>query len=870
MTSSCGNIRAWLSTEMGRLGPLNSLAFGRSPFQPPELDENGDFILGPHAHEFDNKDFYVQKFDERGHPKNDASKATIQEMQHAQNAVLETVGVVVRREEAAKSAWQRQSKRDKVTDIINENNYGIVMREVLPFLVQSSVWWGLCLRRRMQTFRPYLDPPVTNIIRSEVQRFGPLSFLTDGLLSSIAAYILNILLMSLQSQRSELTLEISSGDASYTWKPFKSFAVGLAIPLLVFPAKAFAVLQGLHLIPSTSHLNPRCFVPFTAASPIQMPSTPAVWSIGTGLAFATSICYHPFVLGTISDKTKAYIHNAMYRVVLLTLTPRPDHPDKLTIEAARRTREDEDGLDLPGIGRQNNTERLSRGRTIDFWTEIGRELGFIAARIYQWKNIITRQKRSKEVENEHQSIPVGLADRTRALQRQMVRDDLENLRANEEDRLRVQRQAHNWALAEFGLYSGGDVDEWLLPAHEIFDADPLDTRSTPTPEPVDLTDHAADQAQDLEPPTPIFDPFTPDNEHDREEREGEGRMMASLGFDDSDATLEGPFQNPLYEPNQGESGTSSPVFFRDLGAEHSPPELRNPFETASDPSREAILEEATHVVTDVPVRRNARLFDGPAYYDPNDIIQESIPEAPDSPLDRNATPPAISLNRDRDRDDDRRSSPRMVARPTPSPSLSEASMSSHELASRRLRRRLDLRLRPPISALPYRDRDLYDDDGPRQAPSRRAPSDLDLHWPSRSSSSSDDGAAHNTRPESGPSHRVTTLSVFPAEMFAECAAGLFTSAITLPLDSLYVRSLASGFLGAAAPGASAAALGIKGDVYGMGEWFGGSAGGWTGRVRYAGMMALMMGIQGCVSSVSWALVTRLAIVIGRQKGWGAV
>jgi hypothetical protein len=852
---------------MGRLGPLNSLAFGRSPFQPPELDENRDFILGPHAHEFDNKDFYVQEFDERGHPKNDASKATIQEMQHAQNAVLETVGVVVRREEAAKSAWQRQSKRDKVTDIINENNYGIVMREVLPFLVQSSVWWGLCLRRRMQTFRPYLDPPVTNIIRSEVQRFGPLSFLTGGLLPSIASYILNILLMSLQSQRSELTREISSGDASYTWKPFKSFAVGLAIPLLVFPAKAFAVLQGLHLIPSTSYLNLRCFVSFTAASPIQMPSTPAVWSIGTGLAFATSICYHPFVLGVISDKTKAYIHNAMYRVVLLTLTPRPDNPDKLTMEAARRNREDEDGLDLPGIGRRNNAERLSRGRTVDFWTEIGRELGFIAARIYQWKNIITRLKRLKEIESERQPIPTGLADRTRALQRQMVRDDLENLRANEEDRLRVQRQAHNWALAEFGLYSSGDIDEWLLPAQEIFDADPLDTRSTPTPEPVDLTDYVANQAQHLEPPTPIFDPFTPNNEYDREEREGEGRMMASLSFDDSDATFEGPFQSLPYEPNQGESGTSSPVFFRDLGAGQSPPELRNPFETASDPSREAVLEEATRVAPDVPVRRNAQLFDGPAYYDPNDVTQESIPEAPDSPLNRNPTPPAISLNRDRDRDDDRRSSPRMIARPTPSPSLSEASMSSHELASHR---RLDLRPRPPISTLPYRNRNPDGDDGPRTAPPHRAPSDLDLRWPSRSSSSSDDGAAHNTGLGSGPAHRVTTLSVFPAEMFAECAAGLFTSAITLPLDSLYVRSLALGFLGAAGPRASVAALGIRGDVYGMGEWFGGNAGGWGGRFRYAGMMALMMGIQACVSNVSWALVTRLAIMIGRQKGWGAI
>jgi hypothetical protein len=95
--------------------------------------------------------------------------------------------------------------------------------------------------------------------------------------------------------------------------------------------------------------------------------------------------------------------------------------------------------------------------------------------------------------------------------------------------------------------------------------------------------------------------------------------------------------------------------------------------------------------------------------------------------------------------------------------------------------------------------------------------------------------------------------------------------VTLPLDTLYVRALVRGFLGRPSTtraGASVAAVGLMGDVYGRGEWFGGSNMGLQGRLRYMGLMALMFGVQGCVSSLSWVLVTKAAIALGRQLGWG--
>jgi hypothetical protein len=829
---------------MGRLGPLNSLAFGRSPFQPPELDNNGNFILGLHAHDAENKDFYTQQFDERGHPKNDTSKATVRAMQHAQNAVLETVGVVVRREEASKSAWQRQSKKRKVEDIVNENSHGIILRELGPFLMQSSMWWAISLRRRIQTFRSYLGPPVLHILRSEVSSMGLLSLLTDGLLPAIASYVINVLLGNMQSRRLEISFEITIRGTEYSWKPFTSFTAGLIIPLIVFPAKAFAVLQSLHLIPSTFHLSPWSFVPLTSASPVQLPQLPDMWSIGTGLAFAKGICYNAFIFSTISDLTKSYIHNAMYRVILLTLAPRPDHPDDLTIRAAIQDQTDGDSFSLPGIGPENNAERLSRARSGDFWTELTREMRLLFVRIKRLRNVATMLNPLQE--NPRPSMDVTPAThandfrvraRSEARQRQMVRENLEHLRENEAERIAVQRQAHNMALADFGILpaSDPDVDTFLLPAFEIFDSD-----STATPEPVDLNDEAATGTEDLQEPPLLFDRFTSDGIHDREEREGEGRILASLGFNDPiDSTNAQDALTPFTHP---------PLDF-----------VQNLSSTPSDPARESVLEEAASLAPEgTSINHTLEILSPSQTNEPSPSANIAIPDrsltlppqAPDSPLDRNATPPTISRNRTQNRRHIRRSHSVSQASSStsaiaPFSASASASNSSNRASTRRARRRTH-RLPPP------RRSDHPGDSAPDYSPA-----------------SFDYGAAHHTFPV--PRHRVTTLSVFPAEMFAECAAGLVTSIVTLPLDTLYVRALVRGFLGRPSTtraGASVAAVGLMGDVYGMGEWFGGSNMGLQGRLRYMGLMALMFGVQGCVSSLSWVLVTKAAIALGRQLGWG--
>jgi hypothetical protein len=122
-----------------------------------------------------------------------------------------------------------------------------------------------------------------------------------------------------------------------------------------------------------------------------------------------------------------------------------------------------------------------------------------------------------------------------------------------------------------------------------------------------------------------------------------------------------------------------------------------------------------------------------------------------------------------------------------------------------------------------------------------------------------------------PRHRVTSLSNYPADAFAYHMSMVLTTVMMLPLESLYLRALARGFLESptARPGAMAAAAGIRADVRGLGAWFGGSERGLVGRVRYTGVMALVWGMQAVISAGIWGVGTRVAVWIGRSTfGWG--
>ena len=135
---------------MGRQAYLTRLALGRGAFLPPELDENGNFILGPHAHDLDNKDHYVQTWDNRGHPQNKESEVLAREFRRAKNEALETMGVVKRKHEESKTAWQRRSDKEKRQLVIRENEAGAVLSILSTAALPLTTWWVSSLRNRVQ------------------------------------------------------------------------------------------------------------------------------------------------------------------------------------------------------------------------------------------------------------------------------------------------------------------------------------------------------------------------------------------------------------------------------------------------------------------------------------------------------------------------------------------------------------------------------------------------------------------------------------------------------------------------------------------------------------------------------------------------
>lgn len=119
-------------------------------------------------------------------------------------------------------------------------------------------------------------------------------------------------------------------------------------------------------------------------------------------------------------------------------------------------------------------------------------------------------------------------------------------------------------------------------------------------------------------------------------------------------------------------------------------------------------------------------------------------------------------------------------------------------------------------------------------------------------------------PPGSPAHRVTILSSHPVDSLASHLASMLTTVIFLPLESLYLRSLASSFL--SSRDSSSALLS---DVRTFGAWGGG--GSRTDIFTYVGKMALMVSVQAAVNASVWGIISGAAIRIGKKFcGWGSL
>lgn len=120
-----------------------------------------------------------------------------------------------------------------------------------------------------------------------------------------------------------------------------------------------------------------------------------------------------------------------------------------------------------------------------------------------------------------------------------------------------------------------------------------------------------------------------------------------------------------------------------------------------------------------------------------------------------------------------------------------------------------------------------------------------------------------TNPSSA-AHRVTILSSHPVDSLASHLASMITGVLFLPLESLYLRSVATAYL--SSMGSPPA---LTSEVRALGAWGGG--GSRADIAAYIGKMTLMVGIEAAVNASVWGLVSGAAIKIGRKFcGWGSL
>ncbi|EXJ79267.1 hypothetical protein A1O3_08768 [Capronia epimyces CBS 606.96] len=131
--------------------------------------------------------------------------------------------------------------------------------------------------------------------------------------------------------------------------------------------------------------------------------------------------------------------------------------------------------------------------------------------------------------------------------------------------------------------------------------------------------------------------------------------------------------------------------------------------------------------------------------------------------------------------------------------------------------------------------------------------------------------SRKSRYDSGPLYRVTLLSNHPAETLALIGASIVESAMLLPFDMLFLRSLARSFLanGWGDMQASSAARPLA-DEWPLGSWFGVRSLDASRCFRFFGAWSMTLGIQALVNFVIWNASTRITLGLGSRFGWGKI
>ncbi|KIW71955.1 hypothetical protein PV04_00181 [Phialophora macrospora] len=827
---------------MGRQAHLARLALGRSPFDAPLQDENGDLILGPNV-QHDTGRNYIQDFDSRGHPRNIRSEISRRRLLRAQNEALYTVGVVVKKAKANRSRWQAMDDKQKFRLVVEENTAGAYLGLSESILQKLSSHWILNLRQRVLTYKSYLRLPVPQMMLSEWNTVGTGAFLFAGIFPATIArtsqYIRSALLQddafsrspdrqTSLLQRSDVASTISYASLQILW-----FAIEYSF-------HAYAVLQALYILPPGFRPSFLTMIPFTDVdSPgydrVQNPNQ-SWFSLATDLAMHMR---NPFAMAMMRDQISGILFPKLY-VWMRELLVKPNRPDAVSLQSA--------SVQLhivPGKITSPTARRLALGEgkvkgLLGRWLS---NLLWFSLSILHTQRVPMAIELSPEIEAE-------LIGRSAMHYHVLVRQDRDNGITRAPRTLRV--MAIRAAFHDFNL----DPDSSMVDIFELADEMSLSgssRASTSTPEPQDLpspedvmagASNMGQSAIENETEMPTGTGETQDvslatnevaggDDHDRAASlELLGRSLPA-SEDVRDSVLNtATGAEPLAAERVSTDRTSpdepdyiSMVWGADVAAifeDDTEPEAAVAQEPAFDPAvpLETLLQPAPAHVYHSPDIRPA----SPGQLSGAQLLLPPSPSTPVSTLDDQGPDPPAS---------------QPTTPPSPIPGISRAH-SLHEIAGMWLARR------PTVSdqhVPTFRD----------EVNRRRLEPDV-----------------QSQQDTNFDTYRVTILSNHAAEAFAYHATSLVESIILLPFDAIFTRSLARNFLTRHPNWESAHTAPLMGEIWPLGLRAQMQNLTVTQEMQFWGNFLITMGMQGLMNFAIWAVGTRITLKLGERFGWGNI
>ncbi|KAF4216750.1 hypothetical protein CNMCM8980_007256 [Aspergillus fumigatiaffinis] len=824
---------------------------GRSPYEPPEPPVGAAADASGRVHRRASAvhaDGYVQHYDERGHPINPDSKSFGRELRRAKNDILSTMGIVVSEDRNAGAPNEQQ----KIDTIAAENDYGLIMATFDQVAVFLSSWWTSSLTGRIQAFKGYTNVPLLGIISRERSSMGIMGFYFSGIpawavstcLSICRHHPLDRIVASLQNKH--LGDDPWSRLVRASLNIFHSAARGTLL-VLALQTYLYSLLQSLHLVQPYSLPGIQFLFPIGNLTAMHFPPLPTELSFKPIIDFALGLSKTPSLLVYLYVYLRPIIEIRIYRLIRRRL-PKPSLADELSIKVAFEN----DLIDwmVPTLGRRSEEE--NRRSNLSLTEDVIYELSSFR----DWMLSLVRLRPRREPSEKASS----------------------SLRDGRVDPLRLN-------MAELQTELNSSHYRSHLPQEE-------NLGPTASPEELALQDHAeAAQSGSSGLNVSTHGPGQGADYNQNRVLSGEDDPISqspaelSTGFPLEAATLGGPTTIPSAVDSSNPSA-----------------DTHRPFEQAQsrlNSRSDTLLSRQSSPATSPPTSPRVRAS---LIHQNSDVITMQL-EVLGNRNTHNQSPQNPRTANEIDRSDysgapaDRRSIQDFLDNLLANQGQSLATVAGSEAVDSDGLSNMTTALSPETgdgaSSIPLHDQDhgqrTLDEQPTHGTPATQPATTLANILPDSVEEPGQDdnlepasdadvlhaGASDGELPPplvdalasgdmpadpSSVPHRVTILSCHPVDSLASHLASIITTALFIPLESYYLRSLASSYL-------SSVGSPRRSDVRPLGAWGGGGSS--SDIMAYMGKMALMVGLQAAVNASVWGVISGAAIRIGKRFcGWG--